>query len=141
MSDLPAYYAAMQAATQAAGTGTALWSTLETFISEPNLSSEQYPPADVSRIQQQVSLERPYVTGYVSWIFGDDMSQQATYYPVEASELFRRYQYVMSPQPTTNYDFIPIQSYQLGSSASIAYPDSSTSPKLSDRTGGGVQRL
>ena len=136
LSDLPSYFSAMSAATQAAGTNTALWSTIETFSYVSGLSGEQYPPADSGRIQQQVSSVRPYVTGYVSWIFGDDMSQQATYYPVEASELDRRYKYTLNPQ-TPNYDFIPLQSYQFSSQPSSQYPDSYGNTKLSDRTGGG----
>ncbi len=137
IDDLPNYFAAMAAATQAANTNTALWSTTETFSYVPGVSSEQYPPADASRIQQQVSAVRPYVTGYIGWIFGDDMSQQATYYPVEASELNRRYQYLFAQGTRPNYDVIPLQSYWYSSPPDSQYPDSGATPKLSDRTGGG----
>jgi hypothetical protein len=91
ISDLPSYYDAMAAATQTAGTHTVLWDTLETFTAVSGVSGEQYPPADVTRIQRQISAVRPYVSSYVSWIFGDDMSPQATYYPLEATELYRQY--------------------------------------------------
>ncbi len=134
IADLPGYFAAMAAAAQSVG-NVALWSTTELFSYAANLGAEQYPPADASRVQQQVSAVRPYVTGYVGWIFGNDISPQATYYPVEASELGRRYRYLLN-QTTPNYDYIPIQSYQSSSPPSSQYPDSST-PKLTDRTGGG----
>jgi hypothetical protein len=136
--DLGDYFAALAAGTQAAGTNTTLWSTIETFTAVDGSSGAQYPPvADVSRLQQQVSAVRPYVTGYVSYIFGDDMSPQATYYPVEASELARRYKYIFEPQVAPDYDVIPLQNYQYSALPSSSYPDSGTTPKLSDRTGGG----
>jgi hypothetical protein len=91
VDDLPSYFSAMAAAIQAAGTNTALWSTLETFTADIQPNGEQYPPANIARIQNQISQVSPYVSGYISWIFGDDMSPQATYYPAEASELNRQY--------------------------------------------------
>lgn len=65
------------------------------------------------------------------------MSPQATYYPVEASELARRYKYIFEPQVAPDYDVIPLQNYQYSALPSSSYPDSATTPKLSDRTGGG----
>jgi hypothetical protein len=127
----------MAAATQAARTNTALWSTTEAFSCAYALNGEPCPPADASRMQQQVSAVRSHVTGYVGWIFGDDMSQQATYYPVEASELNRRYQYIFNARTAPDSDVIPLESYRFSSPPNSEYPDSSTSPMLSDRTGGG----
>jgi hypothetical protein len=135
VTDLPSYFAGMAAAAQSVG-NVALWSTTEVFSYVSSLGAEQYPPAAASRVQQQVSAVRPYVTGYVSWIFGNDMSQQATYYPVEASELTRRYSYLLN-ETSPNYEYIPIQSYRFSSAPSSQYPDSPTTPKLTDRTGGG----
>lgn len=141
LADLAAYYGAMAAAVPAAGTKTSLWSTLETFTAstDPNVSGEQYPPAsDISRIESQVNNVRPYVSGYVSWMFGDDLSPQATYYPVEASELNRRYKYAFKSQSVPNDDVIPIQSYSYpAQQPDSRYPDSASVPKLSDGTGGG----
>jgi hypothetical protein len=94
LGDLPSYYSAMANGARAASTKTSLWDTLETFTSVAGAGSEHYPPADASRVQQQINAVRPYVTGYISWIFGDDLSPQATYYPVEASKLNRQYKFL-----------------------------------------------
>jgi hypothetical protein len=117
----------MQAAAQS--TNTALWSAVEAYTAAPNLTSERFPPASMSRIQEQVQKVSPYVSGYVSWIFGDDMSPQATYYPVEASDLNRQYQ--------SAGVILPIESYELLSAPSPLYPDTWKPSKLSDGTGGG----
>lgn len=141
LSDLPAYFGAMAAAVPAAGTKTTLWSTLETFTApaNPDVSSEQYPPvSNIARVQTQVSAVAPFVNGYVSWMFGDDMSPQATYYPVEADELNRKYRYTFNPQTIPNDDLLTIRSYWYpGQQPSLNYPDSTTTPLLSDGTGGG----
>lgn len=141
LSNLPAYFAAMAAATRLARTNTSLWSTLETFTasSDPNVTSEQYPPVkDISRIQTQVSAVAPFVTGYVSWMFGDDMSPQATYYPVEADELNRKYRYTFNPEEVPRDDIHPIERYWYPSQQpSPGHPDSAAVPMLSDGTGGG----
>jgi Domain of unknown function (DUF4434)/Domain of unknown function (DUF5109) len=92
LDELPDYFRAMKAAT--AGTHSTLWGTLETFTADSNPDGEHFPPATIGRIQEQINCVRPYVSGYVSWIFGDDMSPQATYYPREASELNREYKLV-----------------------------------------------
>jgi hypothetical protein len=99
IDDLPSYYRAMALGVEAAGTKTALCDTLETFRAVPGVGGERYPPADALRIEQQISAVRPYVTGYVSWIFGDDLSPQATYYPKEARELNRHYKSLFAPKP------------------------------------------
>jgi len=127
LDDLPEYFAAMRTAAQSAN--TSLWSAIETFTAKLNLTSEHFPPAPVARIQDQINKVSPYVSGYVSWIFGDDMSPQATYYPVEANELNRQYRFAD--------DLLPLASYQLLSSPSVFYPDTLTPSKLNDRTGGG----
>lgn len=141
LRDLPNYYAAMATAIPAAGKKTALWSTLELFTAtaDPNMSGEEYPPVnDISRVQKQVSAVHPFVSGYVSWMFGDDMSPQATYFPVEADELFRQYKYTYKPELVANDDVIPLQTYSyVGQQPDTRYPDSATATMLRDGTGGG----
>jgi len=127
LDDLPEYFAAMQTAAHSAN--TSLWSAVETFTAKPNLASERFPPAPIARLQDEISKVSPYVSGYVSWIFGDDMSPQATYYPVEANELHRQYRFAA--------DLLPLVGYQLLSSPSVFYPDTAKPSKLNDRTGGG----
>ncbi len=137
LSELPSYFSALQAAQAAAGNRTALWSITETFRADPNLTSDRYPPADVLRMDTQVNSIRPYVSGFVSWIFGNDMSPQATYYPVEASELNRKYRSRFRPAQYPNWSVLPLVSYQFSPQPSPYYPDSPSVPKLSNRTGGG----
>jgi hypothetical protein len=139
LDDLPSYFRAMWQATQAtrvAGSNTALWSTIETFTADPHLNNEHFPPATISRIQRQVDRVRPYVSGYVSWIFGDDMSPQAAYYPVEASNLNRQYQFAFKPRTASASEILPLATYRLSLPASASYPDPDLQ-KLRDRTGGG----
>ena len=135
VSDLPGYFQGLAAGVTAAGTRTSLWSTVETFTAVPNVPGEQYPPASAARIQQQVANERPWVTGYVNYIYGDDLSQQATYYPVEASGLNRDYRYTFRPGAVVPTPAIPLTSYVSSPGPSSSYPD--TNHHLSDRTGGG----
>jgi hypothetical protein len=97
IGDLPDYFAAMAAGVRAGATKTSLWSIVETFTADCSPSGERYPPANISRIRSQISQVRPYVTGYVSWIFGDDLSPQARYYPAEARELNRQYKLSFGP--------------------------------------------
>jgi hypothetical protein len=101
IQDLPSYYRSMSVG--AIGTHAILWDILETFTAVPGLGGEQYPPADIHRIQKQIDAVRPYVTGYVSWIFGDDMSPEATYYPLEAAALNQQYKCALNQQTTRNY--------------------------------------
>jgi hypothetical protein len=133
LDELPDYFRAMRQGVRAAGTNTALWSTIETFTADAHVNNEQFPPAAISRIQKQVDLVHPYVSGYMSWIFGDDMSPQAAYYPVEASDLNRRYRAAFHPSAAHAYEVLPLVSYQLSVAASTAYPDSDLQ-KLKDRT-------
>ena len=91
MEELAAYYRAMAAGVLASSAKTAIWSIVEEFNPLPGVDGSKYPPASAVRIKKQVDTVRPYVAGYVGWIFGDDMSPQATYYPAEAKELNRQY--------------------------------------------------
>lgn len=132
LDDLADYFRAMRQGARAVGTNTALWSTIETFTADAHPNNEQFPPATIARIQKQVDLVRPYVSGYMSWIFGDDMSPQAAYYPVEASELNRRYRSAFQPDAIPN-EILPLANYRFSAPASAAYPDSDLQ-KLKDRT-------
>jgi hypothetical protein len=136
LSELPAYFGAFYNARVATGNRTALWSITETFTAQQGLSSDRYPPGDALRIESQVNPIRPYVTGFVSWIFGDNMSEQATYYPVEASDLNRAYRSRFRPNVYPEWSVLPITNYSFSPQPSPSYPDSTT-PKLSNRTGGG----
>ncbi len=105
ITELSAYFAAMANARNKAGVRTALLAIIETFTAAPNLSQNRYPPASISRVEEELNAVRPYVSGSVSWIFGHDMSPQATYYPGEAAALYREYRaryattpYVPSPK-------------------------------------------
>ncbi|MBV9505001.1 MAG: DUF4434 domain-containing protein [Acidobacteriia bacterium] len=91
IAELPSYFAAMAKARDKSGAGTALLAIIETFTSAPGLSNDRYSPAGISRIEQQLNAVGPYVSGSISWIFGHDMSPQATYYPAEAGMLYREY--------------------------------------------------
>jgi hypothetical protein len=139
LDDLSSYFRAMwqaMRAARAAGTNTALWSTIETFTADENLNNEHFPPAAISRIQRQINEVRPYVSGYMSWIFGDDMSPQAAYYPVEASNLNRQYRFAFNPWMIPDYEILTLASYRLSLPASASYPDPGLQ-KLRDRAGGG----
>jgi hypothetical protein len=136
LSDLPSYFQAFANAVAAAGPQTVLWSTVETFSSIANYGPAQYPPGDALRIQQQVNAVRPYVTGYVSYIYGDDMSQQATFWPVEASALSRSYQSRSRPSTVPDTPHLDIASYQSSPPPYSSYADP-TGRHLADHTGGG----
>jgi hypothetical protein len=126
---------------------------LETFANNGGSNQNQYPAAPVARIEQQVAAEAPYVSGIVTWIFGHDMSYQATYYPVASSQLYMDYQayccgvarlqklpfvyaYGDALFPTTSWG----QSYFPDWYATVApadtHPDAQLT-KLSDGVGGG----
>jgi hypothetical protein len=136
IADLPVYFGALSTGIRISGTNTRLWGVTETFAQIPGLSGEQYPPAAIARIQRQLQAVQPYVAGYISWIFGDDLSPQAAHYPVQASELGRRYRYLFKPQTIPDDDVIPIVHYWYLTAPDARYPDSAVIPKLSDRTGG-----
>jgi hypothetical protein len=135
MSGLPSYYQAFATAVAAVSPQAVLWSTVETFTEVANTGPEQFPPATAVRIQQQINLVRPYVTGYINYIFGSDLSQQATFCPVEASALNRDYQSRSRPAVYPSTPALPVVSYQSTPAASPYYPD--TGNHLSNRTGGG----
>jgi hypothetical protein len=135
LTELPSYFQALKNAAVSAAVGTVLWGTVETFTAVPNLSNDRYPPASAMRVQEQVNATRPYVTGYVNWIFGNDMSPQATYYPVEATGLNRDYQSRFRPSAVPQTTAFRFPFYQSAPGASPYYPD--TTLELADRTGGG----
>ena len=104
ITELPAYFAAMANARNEAGVGTVLLAIIETFTAAPDLSRDRYPPASISRVEEQLNAVRPYVSGSISWIFGHDMSPQATYYPEEAAALYRDYRARYASAPTVGVD-------------------------------------
>ena len=136
VSDLPAYFQAAANAVAAVSPQPVLWSTVETFSAVTGVDPAQYPPGNAVRIQQQVNAVRPYVSDYLSYIYGDDMSQQATYYPVEASRLNRDYQSRSRPSSVPNTPALNIASYSSVPAPSPYYPDA-TGRHLADHTGGG----
>ncbi len=136
IEEIGGYYQGMKSI--ALSHGTELWSTLETFTNSGN-DQNKYPPAPIGRIIQQINAEGPFVTGQISWIFGHDMSPQATYYPVQASHLYMDYQsYVSSlPRPVKIPFLYGYQTATLDDTLpSSSYPDPSNT-KLTDGTGGG----
>ena len=136
IAELPAYFQALKNAADGSAAGTALWSTVETFTQVPNVSNDRYPPGSATRIQQQVNQVRPYVTGLVNWIYGSDISEQATYYPVEAANLDREYRYRFRPASVPDTRAFPINAYTSTPAPSVSYPDGGG--ELSNRTGGGL---
>ena len=135
VSELPAYFQAFKAATERAGAGTVLWSLVETFTAVANENQDRFPGADATRIQAQVDAVRPYVSGYVSWIFGNDMSPRAVYYPVEASELYREYLWRFRPGSVPRTIALRPRIY-------VSWPEPPAlqrdwDSKLGNRTGGG----
>lgn len=135
LAELPQYFQALKNGIANAATGAVLWTTVETFTAVANLSNDRYPPASALRIQGQVNAVRPYVTGYVNWIFGNDMSPQATYYPVEGSSLDRDYRWRFRPGSVPQTTAFRYPGYQSLPAPSPYYPD--TMLELADRTGGG----
>ena len=136
LSEIGSYFSAAQAA--AAATGKVLWSTLEVFTANGG-DSAQYPPADIDRVTQQITAEQPYVAGFVMYTFGNHMSKMATYYPVEAYTLYRRYLEVFHPD-IASYTVNPVASYSFSREPSSGWPDNPAAPKLTDGTGGGYSQ-
>ena len=137
LSEIGSYYAAMQSAAQS--NGAELWSTVETFVNNGG-NQNMYPPAPVSRVSAQVAAEQPYVTGIVSWMFGRDMSVQATYHPIEGSALYAAYSCYYLPSPGACAQKVPF-TYSYSSNGSVngpspQYPDPAFT-KLTDGSGGG----
>jgi Domain of unknown function (DUF4434) len=135
VSELPAYFQAFKNAARRAGAGTVLWSLVETFTAVPNENQDRFPGASAARIQAQVDAVRPYVSGYISWIFGNDMSPRAVYYPVEASELYRDYLWRFRPSTVPRTIALRPRFY-------FSWPEPPAlqrdwDSKLGNRTGGG----
>ncbi len=100
------YYAAAE--TTSNSQGFVLWSTVETFMACPQdcINRTWYPtlpyewPANIGTIQRRIDREKPHVKKLISWMFGHDMSDRATYMPVLANELTRSYQELYGPNQT-----------------------------------------
>jgi Domain of unknown function (DUF4434) len=138
VSELVDYYSAMHAALApsiAAGTFQ-LWATTETFRAAitGTLSANGWQPAPISRIRQQIAAEAPYVSQLIQFMYGWDMSPDATYTPVEADTLLA--QYTRDPSGTSRLKGGTV-SYSISPSGS--YMDTVPS-KLTNNTGGGFGR-
>lgn len=139
ISMLASYYAAMHnALANPINSGKVqLWSTLETFQAQfaGTESANGWQPAPLTRILQQVAAEKLYVSQIVEFMYGWDMSEFATYTPVEADTLLTQYLYqygiaFSGKLPLTG----EVVSYSIAPSSS--YPDGIPS-KLTNGTGGG----
>ena len=111
-----------------------LWATTETFQAAVagTESANGWQPAPVSRIRQQTAAEAPYVNQMIEFIYGWDMSPEATYTPVEADTLLA--QYTGEASGTVSLTGSPV-SYSI--SPSLGYPDTIPS-KVTNGTGGGL---
>ena len=69
------------------------WTTAETFEAavRGTESANGWQPAPVSRINRQIAAEAPYVSQIIQFMYGWDMSPEATYTPVEADTLLAQY--------------------------------------------------
>lgn len=132
ITEVGAYYQEMRQGADEAG--KTLWCTVETFTAIAGLSNDKYPPAGMARVSSQLGAIGPHVLGFVEWIFGNDMSPEATYYPVEASALYRDYSWYQIEAPSLNRS--PITSMVLSRSPEPEYPDAVPS-KLTNQAGGG----
>ncbi len=134
VSELGDYYSQMRATleTSVAAGIVQLWTTAETFqAAAPGTESANgWQPAPISRIRQQIAAEAPYVSQIIQFVYGWDMSPEATYTPVEADTLLARY----------SDTFVTISlaggSVSYSVSPSPSYPDTFPS-KLTNGTGGG----
>jgi len=137
LTEIGSYYSAMS--TVASANGATLWTTLETFVNNGG-DQNHYPSATISRIVQQVNAEAPYVSGMISWMFGRDMSVQATYFPIAASQLYMDYQSTYNSSvprwQKVPFSYLYLSSLGVLKSPSSAYPDPSLN-KLNDGLGGG----
>jgi hypothetical protein len=138
VSELGDYYSEMRAALETSiASGTVqLWTTAETFQAAVTgtESANGWQPAPVSRISRQIAAEAPYVSQMIQFMYGWDMSPEATYTPVEAETLLARY----------SGDAIGATSLARGAvsysiSPSLNYPDMVPS-KLTNGTGGGFRQ-
>jgi hypothetical protein len=135
-STLGAYFEAFRAACDGATKPATLWSTVETFWNNGNLNNAAWPPAPRDRIARQIEKVRSSVGGYVEWIYGNDQSKRATYYPVEASRLQFELGSTLTPEQRPFRTKVPIASYAYDPQPSASYPDASAN-KLTDSAGGG----
>jgi hypothetical protein len=135
VSELGDYYSKMRAAlgTSIASGTVQLWTSLETFQAAVagTESANGWQPAPIARIRRQIAAEAPYVSQMVQFMFGWDMSPEATYTPVEADTLLGQYKGHASARNfpadgTVSYSKPPSQSY------ADRIPS-----KLTDGTGGG----
>jgi Domain of unknown function (DUF4434)/F5/8 type C domain/Domain of unknown function (DUF5109) len=140
VSELGDYYSRMRAAlgTSIASGTVQLWTTTETFEAavRGTETANGWQPAPVSRISQQIAAEAPYVSQIIEFMYGWDMSPEATYTPVEADMLLAEYggngSGAMSGArsgATVSYSISP----------SLSYPDTVPS-KLTNGTGGGFRQ-
>jgi hypothetical protein len=121
VSELGQYYSEMRAALDSSiATGTVqLWTTAETFQSAlaGTKSANGWQPAPVSRIRQQIAAEAPYVSQVIQFMYGWDMSPEATYTPVEADMLLAQYTgdaslvTLLPADGNVSYSIPPSQSY------------------------------
>lgn len=135
VSELGDYYSQMRATlkTSVAAGNVQLWTTAETFqAAVPGTESANgWQPAPISRIRQQMAAEAPYVSQIIQFMYGWDMSSEATYTPVEADTLLAQYSSGASVRTSSTGGSV---SYSV--SPSWSYPDRFPS-KLTNGTGGG----
>jgi hypothetical protein len=131
-----AYFAALRAACDGATKPATLWSTVETFWNNGNMNNAAWPPAPKDRIARQIEKVRSSVGGYVEWIYGNDQSKRATYYPVEASRLQFELGSALTPEQRPFRTKVPITKYTLNPAPSPSYPDTGGT-ELSNGEGGG----
>lgn len=134
VSELADYYSQMRATLETSvRTGTVqLWATAETFqtATPETESASGWQPAPISRIRRQIAAEAPYVSQIIQFIYGWDMSSEATYTPVEADALRAQYSGAAIRSSFTSGSI----SYSV--SPALSYPDTVPS-KLINGTGGG----
>jgi hypothetical protein len=135
VSELGGYYSQMRAALETSiASGTVqLWTTTETFQAAVTgtESTNGWQPAPISRIRRQIAAEAPYVSQIIQFMYGWDMSPEATYTPVEADTLLAQYSSGASVATSLAGDSV---SYSI--TPSWRYPDIVPS-KLTNGTGGG----
>jgi hypothetical protein len=138
VSELGDYYSGMRAAlgTPIASGTVQLWTTTETFEDAVTRtkSANGWQPAPVSRITQQIAAEAPYASQMIQFMYGWDMSPEATYTPVEADALLGQFsgdgsRVTSLVRGTVSYSISP----------SLRYPDTVPS-KLTNGTGGGFRQ-
>jgi len=139
VSELGSYYSEMYSALapSIASGSVQLWTTAETYQAAlaGTESANDWQPAPLSRIQQQLAAEAPFVSQTIEYTYGWDMSPEATYTPVEADTL--RAQYSKDPSGTTPLTGGAV-SYSIAPSST--YADTVPS-KLTNGMGGGFGQV